>query len=131
MLFLLLLCIPHKLCAKLDIQGDKIIVEAWYDNDIPAEKAKVTLLQQKKTLAEAMTDERGMCTFTIPPSGDYLLDISAGGGHRTEIAFALGAETVAEAGDTKAGVSSKRWWGATVGVLLIVIATVLARRVLK
>jgi hypothetical protein len=131
MLLLLLLCIPHKLCAKLDIKADKLIVEAFYDNDIPAEKAKVTLKQQQKTLAEATTDERGLCTLAIPPAGDYLLDISAGGGHRTEVTFTIGAETIAEAGDSKSGVSNKRWWGATVGVLLIVIATVLARRVLK
>lgn len=131
MLILLLLCIPHKLCARIDLQGDKLIVEAFYDNDIPAENAKVKLLQQQKTLAEATTDDRGMCSLAIPPAGDYLLDISAGGGHRTEVTFTIGAESVAEAGDSKSGVSSKRWWGATVGVLIIVIATVLGRRLLK
>jgi hypothetical protein len=131
MLLLILLCIPHKLCAKLDIQADKLIVEAFYDNDMPAENAKVRLLHQQKTLAEATTDERGMCTLTIPPAGDYLLDISAGGGHRTEVAFTIGAEAMAAAGDTKADVSNQRWWGATVGILIIVIATMLGRRVLK
>jgi hypothetical protein len=131
MLILLLLCIPHKLCAKLDIQADKLIVEAFYDNDIPAENAKVKLLQQQKTLAEVTTDDRGMCTLAIPPAGDYLLEINAGGGHRTEVTFTIGAEAVAAAGDTKADVSNQRWWGTTVGVLIIVIATVLGRRVLK
>ncbi len=131
MLLLILLCIPHKLCAKIELQGDKLIVEAFYDNDIPAENAKVKLLQQQKTLAEATTDDKGLCTLTIPPAGDYLLDISAGGGHRTEVAFTIGAEAVADAGDTKSGVSNKRWWGTTAGVLIIVIATVLGRRILK
>lgn len=131
MLLLILLCIPHKLCAKLDIQGDKLIVEAFYDNEIPAENAKVKLLHQQKTLAEATTDDRGMCSLAIPPAGDYLLDISAGGGHRTEVTFTIAAETVATAGDTKTGVSQQRWWGATAGLLIIVVATVLGRRVLK
>lgn len=131
MLLLIVLCIPHKLCAKIDLQGDKLIVEAFYDNDIPAEKAKVILKQQQNTLVEATTDERGMCSLTIPPAGDYLLDISAGGGHRTEVAFTIAAESVATAGDNKTDVSNQRWWGATAGLLIIVIATVLGRRMLK
>lgn len=123
--------IPHKLCAKLDIQGTQLKVEAWYDNDVPADNAKVILLQQQKTLQEATTDERGMCSLAVPPPGDYLLDINAGGGHRTEIAFTIAAEVDVTAGDSKSGIHNKRWWGATVGILLIIIATVLARRVLK
>jgi hypothetical protein len=50
MLLTLLLCLPHKLCATIEVRNDKLVVEAFYDNDLPAEQAKV-ILSGERTVA--------------------------------------------------------------------------------
>lgn len=128
---LLLLCIPHKLCARLEIQGDQLQIEAWYDNDLPADNCKVILYRGDTKLGEASTDERGLCKLPVPAAGSYRIDVNAGGGHRTEQLFEIAAEPVVIAGESREGTQRKRWLGMLTGICIIVICTVLGRRWLK
>lgn len=118
---------PHKLCAKVELQGERLQVEAWFDNDMPADGAKVKMLAGTKTLHEAVTDDRGLCTLPTPAAGQYLIEVNAGGGHRTEITFTIEAEAVDKsAGEDKASVFQRRWLGGFVGVFIILFFTLTA-----
>jgi len=126
---ILLLSIPHNLCAKVEIQGPNLRIEAWFDNETPADGAKVKLLLNKNTLKEAVTDERGLCTIPAPGAGNYTIDINAGGGHRTEITFTIEAAVDEQtAGADKESVFQRRWLGTAIGLGIILALTLAARR---
>lgn len=128
LLTILLLSIPHNLCAKVDIQGTNLRIEAWFDNETPADKAKVKLISNKKTLHEAVTDEKGLCSIPAPGAGNYTLDVNAGGGHRTEITFTIEAAVDEQtAGADKESVFQRRIWGAIIGLGVIVALTFAGR----
>ena len=119
---------PHNLCAKVEIKDNTLRIEAWFDNETPADGAKVKLLANKKTLHEAITDERGLCSIPTPALGSYLIEVNAGGGHRTEVAFSLEAEVSEQtAGADKESVSQRRIWGAIIGLGVIVALTFAGR----
>ncbi|HMO35608.1 MAG TPA: carboxypeptidase-like regulatory domain-containing protein [Gemmatales bacterium] len=121
----------HKLCAVVQMAGDKLQIEAWYDNETPAENAVVSLFLKNKQLQQSRTDERGICTLTIPPAGDYRVQVEAGGGHRTELVFSIAMEILADDSDSKETVSNRRWWGMLLGIAIIGMATALGRRLLR
>lgn len=133
MVFLLLFSfVPHDLCAEVKRQGNQLQIEAWFDNDTPADLATVRILQNEKILRESKTDERGLCTLPAPDPGQYVLQVHAGGGHRTEVAFTIESEkTEQTAGRTHEEVQQRRWWGTLAGIALIAILTVFARRLLQ
>jgi hypothetical protein len=119
---------PHKLCAKAEVLDNQLRVEAWFDNDEPAEGAKVRLLQGTTVVQEGIADDRGLCFLKVPPTGTYVIDVNAGGGHRTEVNYALGDVA---AGDSKEAVQDRRWWGALAGLVVIVGLTLMARHWLR
>ncbi len=126
---ILLLTVPHNLCAKVKIEGTNLRIEAFFDNETPADNAKVKLLSNKKTLQEAMTDERGLCSIPAPGAGNYTIDVNAGGGHRTEVTFTIEAAVEEQtAGADKESVFQRRWLGAVVGLVIILLMTYAARR---
>lgn len=125
---LILFSIPHNLCAKVEIQGTNLRIEAWFDNETPADGAKVKLLSNKKTLHEAVTDEKGFCSIPAPGAGNYSIDVNAGGGHRTEITFTIEAAVDEQtAGADKESVFQRRIWGAIIGLGVIVALTFAGR----
>ncbi|MFT3881457.1 MAG: carboxypeptidase-like regulatory domain-containing protein [Gemmatales bacterium] len=125
---IILFSIPHNLCAKVDIQGTNLRIEAWFDNETPADGAKVKLLSNKKTLHEAVTDEKGLCSIPAPGAGNYTIDVNAGGGHRTEITFTIEAAIEEQtAGADKESVFQRRWLGAAIGLGVIVALTMVGR----
>lgn len=127
-LLTLLLCLaplPHNLCAKVDIQGTNLRIEAWFDNETPADGAKVKLLSNKKLLHEAVTDEKGLCSIPAPGAGSYTIDVNAGGGHRTEITFTIEAAVDEQTvGADKESVFQRRWLGAFTGLVIICFFTI-------
>jgi len=126
---IILLSVSHTLCAKVEIQGTNLRIEAWFDNETPADGAKVKLLSNKKTLHEVVTDERGLCSIPAPGAGNYTIDVNAGGGHRTEITFTIEAAVEEQtAGADKESVFQRRWLGAVMGLVIIVAMTLAARR---
>lgn len=92
-LALLLLAQPvsaHALGAECKIVGNRVELEAFYDDDTPAIKARVHVLDdQQKEIAEGRTDIRGLWSFPRPIAGKYRVVVDGGAGHRTEIALTV------------------------------------------
>ncbi|MBA4188844.1 MAG: hypothetical protein C0467_12675 [Planctomycetaceae bacterium] len=66
---------------------DVLLTEAGFDDESPADEATVTIIDSNGTvIAEAKTDERGMCRFARPGPGKYTAKIVAFG-HRDKVEF--------------------------------------------
>lgn len=64
----------HKLIVDARVKGDRIRVEAFYDDDTPAQKAKVIVEnEEKKVVAEGRTDDRGLWSCPLPVPGIYVV----------------------------------------------------------
>ncbi|MCE9561076.1 MAG: carboxypeptidase-like regulatory domain-containing protein [Planctomycetes bacterium] len=75
---------------------DVLVTEAAFDDETPADEAKVTITDESgAVIAEAKTDERGVCKFARPGPGTYFATIIAYG-HRDRQKF----EVTAIAGPT-------------------------------
>lgn len=119
---------PHNLCAKVKVTEQNLRIEAWFDNDTPADGAKVKLLLNKKVMQEAVTDERGICTMPTPALGSYVIEVYAGGGHRAEVPFTIESMIDEQtAGADEASVRQRRWWGAIAGLGIIAGLTFVGR----
>jgi hypothetical protein len=65
--------------------GAKVTVVAYFDDDTPAQEAKVVVKDSGGAFLEhGVTDERGMWTFTRPQPGRYQIFVDAGTGHRKD-----------------------------------------------
>ncbi|MDB5307441.1 MAG: hypothetical protein JWO38_1643 [Gemmataceae bacterium] len=69
----------------MDPASDPIRVEAGYDDDTPAEKAKVTVTDAAgNPVAAGVLDERGVWTFPKPGPGSYTVVVEITG-HRDAV----------------------------------------------
>ncbi len=76
----------HALGAECKLRGDRVEVEAYYDDDTAARGARVTVLDEgKKPVAEGRTDREGRWSFPAPKAGTYRVVVDAGEGHRTTV----------------------------------------------
>jgi nickel transport protein len=55
--------------------GDRLRVEAYYEDDTPADDAKVTVLQGETVVAEGKTDDKGVWSCPLPPPGSYRVKV--------------------------------------------------------
>lgn len=60
----------HKLYVEAKPYTDHIRVEAYYEDDTPAQEAKIKIRKDDVVVAEGRTDEKGVWTCTLPP-GHY------------------------------------------------------------
>ncbi len=75
----------HALGVDCTLKAGKVNVEAFYDDDSPAQKAKVQVVNAKdEVIANGVTDEKGMWNFAAPPPGRYEVRVDAGAGHRAK-----------------------------------------------
>src|SRR3954453_22857977 len=66
----------HDLGAEFTIEGDRVRVVAYYDDDVAAADASVVVLDQSKNeLHRGNTDNKGAWTFPRPAPGIYLVTI--------------------------------------------------------
>jgi hypothetical protein len=83
----------HDLRLILMLPPDRpteLVVEAGFDDDTPAEGAKVTVTAADGTvIAEGRTDERGVCKFERPGPGKYTVTVESAG-HRDKLVFEVG-----------------------------------------
>jgi hypothetical protein len=61
----------HKLHVDARVAGDQVRVEAYYDDDTPAQQAKIAVLKNDVVIAEGRTDDKGVWTCAKPPAGTY------------------------------------------------------------
>ena len=82
---LLLIASPafaHKLLTSWKVDGGRVRVEAFFDDDTPAQEAQVVVTDAAdRTVAEGRTDERGVWSFARPAAGSYSVRVESVG-HR-------------------------------------------------
>jgi hypothetical protein len=72
--------LAHKLMLTVTVTGDRVRVEAFHDDDTPADGAAVTVRQgDDPPVAEGKTDEKGVWTFARPAPGAYTVRASSVG----------------------------------------------------
>src|SRR5262245_2988950 len=68
----------------------ELIVEAGFDDETPAEGAKVVITAADGTVvAEGKADEKGVCKLVRPAPGKYTATVTAYG-HRDKVVFEVG-----------------------------------------
>jgi hypothetical protein len=60
----------HKMYVEGKPLTDHVRVEAYYEDDTPAQEAKIKILKDDAVVAEGRTDEKGVWTCVLPP-GHY------------------------------------------------------------
>ena len=126
LLLLPLAASAHAIGVDARIVGDRVRVEAYFDDDTPARGAKVEVLDgELLVVAEGRTDEKGHWTFAKPKPGKYTVRVDAGDGHAAKTTIAIAGE-VEESKSLSDGPSRESFTGwqrlACTGVGLAVIA---------
>jgi nickel transport protein len=113
----------HKIGAECKVQGERVVLEAYYDDDTPAGQAKVRVVDAAgKLVAEGVTDDKGVWLFSKPPAGQYKATVDAGGGHVTTIPLKIGdgaAEERISQGPTREEFTRVPWLRAAIGLAAI------------
>lgn len=107
-----------QLVVKLPPDAPQVLlIEAGFDDDTPAEGAKVVLTDASgAVIAEAKTDDRGVCKLARPVPGKYTATVEALG-HKDKVAFEVVGVAVA---DAASGPTEYRGWrlDRTVGLVV-------------
>jgi hypothetical protein len=75
----------HALGAECKINGARVDLESYFEDDSPARRARVRVEDEDNELvAEGNTDDQGRWSFDRPAPGNYLVVVDAGAGHRTQ-----------------------------------------------
>lgn len=76
----------HKLHVDAHPEGDRVRVEAYHDDDTPAQEAKITVHNGDTLVAEGRTDDKGVWWFDNPGPGSYLIKaVSVGHAAKTRL----------------------------------------------
>jgi hypothetical protein len=122
----------HDLITTLTIGPNDVKVEAGYDDDTPAEKAKVWVTDSTgAAVARGVLDERGVWVFPRPGPGRYEVEVQIAG-HRDIREFVIpGGEPQDQAPVTVTSWRLDKRLGAAIGLAVIALVTLavwLARR---
>ncbi len=84
----------HDLKVMVNLEGDPIKLEAWFDDDTPAEMGRVTVSRENgEEIAAGTTNERGQWSFPKPGPGIYRIVVECIG-HRDVLKLTIpGAES--------------------------------------
>ena len=82
--------LAHDLNAKVDTRTDPVRVDAWFDDDTPAEQAKVVVTDESGAeVASGTLNDKGVWTFPRPTrAGTYTVAVELAG-HRTTVQFPI------------------------------------------
>jgi hypothetical protein len=81
--------IAHNVGLSCKLHGDRMIVEAFYDDDSPAVRAKVRVLAADVEVAGGLTDDKGAWSCARPAPGKYRIELDAGAGHHAKDAITV------------------------------------------
>jgi len=112
----------HDLKAKVTVMPTLITVEAGYDDDTPAEAARVTVTDAAGTeVLSGVLDEKGVWSFPPPPAGTYAVVVESAG-HRDRVyPVAIAPAVVA----TYSGWRLDKTLGVAVGLVVLLGGTAL------
>ena len=106
----------HGMRADVDVTGYTYKLVAYFDEDMPAEFADVTVTDEDgNVVLTGKTDERGVWTFPRPKPGTYTLKVKLTG-HVARREFTVGGD--AEGADSE-GWRPNKWVGLTIGVAVL------------
>src|SRR5947209_14726965 len=89
----------HGLGAECKVNGSRVELEAYYDDNTPARDARVYVEDaEHQLLAAGRTDADGRWSFARPGAGAYRVIVDAGAGHRKELKFTLAVDADVRAG---------------------------------
>lgn len=114
----------HALGIDCKLRDGKVKVEAFYDDDSPAQNAKVQVVNAKEeVVASGTTDAQGLWSFLTPAPGRYEVRVDAGAGHRAKKAIDIPApttqgDTISE-GTTRAEFTRIPWLKVLIGLAVI------------
>ncbi|HEX3152082.1 MAG TPA: hypothetical protein VHR66_28670 [Gemmataceae bacterium] len=125
----------HRLHVKPTLVGDQLRVEAYYDDDTPAQEAQVTILMGDDVVAAGRTDEKGVWTGARPQPGTYIVKAESVG-HAAKESLVI-AEIKSPPDESPADVRKQRtqipWARLAMGLGMIgglYVAYLIARRAL-
>jgi nickel transport protein len=102
----------HAVHVTFDPTADPIKVVAYFDEDMPAEFADVTVTDADGNVVRTgKTDERGVFTFLRPKPGTYRLTVKSVG-HVARSEFSVSGDTE---GTVEAGWRPNKWVGLGIG----------------
>ena len=110
----------HGMHAKVDVTNDPARLDAYFDEDMPAKFADVTVTDADgNVVVSGKTDERGVWTFPRPKPGTYVLTVKEPDGHVAKREFTVGGaeQTVFT------GRRLNKWVGLTIGVVVLLGAS--------
>ena len=116
----------HAVGLEWRFRDDRVVIGVFYDDDSPAVRAKVRVLDgDDREIESGLTDEKGGWSFARPAPGRYTIDVDAGAGHtvRETIAVAQAgtAQTSEDVNDGQRRDKFTRfpWVGLLLGLLII------------
>jgi len=109
----------HALHAKVDVTNDPAKLEAYYDEEMPAEFADVTVTDANGAVVlTGKTDERGIWTFARPKPGKYTLKVEQTG-HAAREPFEVAGAPDPGTPKVYGGRRLNKWVGLSVGVAVL------------
>jgi nickel transport protein len=77
--------LAHAMDFECRLQGGKLWIEAYFEDDAPAQQALVRVLDaEQREAIRGKTDADGKWSCAAPPPGRYRVIVDAGAGHRAE-----------------------------------------------
>ncbi len=86
----------HNLKVSATIGADRVRVEAGYDDETPAQGAKVVVRDAGGVVASGTTDDRGTWAFPAPGPGTFTVRVEQAG-HANEVTFDVAAAPAPDA----------------------------------
>jgi hypothetical protein len=78
--------LAHGVGARCKLNGNRVEVEAYFDDDTEAAESKVRVEDgRKQVIAEGIADTAGRWSFPRPAAGSYVVMVDAGAGHRAQV----------------------------------------------
>src|SRR5262245_27089417 len=116
----------HRLCVEAKVRTDHVRVEAYYDDDTPAQEAKITIHKGDAIVADECTDEKGVWTCTLQP-GHYTVSAETLGHAANDILDVpeRATEVVQPTDDLRAANTRFPVWRVVLGLGIITALTIL------
>ena len=118
----------HNVGVECKIRGDKVEVEAYYDDSTDAAQAKVRVVNAEgMEIASGVTDDKGRWSFAMPAPGKYEVHLDAGAGHRANTNVVISSasqgaivppETISE-GPPREEFTRTPWLKLAIGLIVI------------
>jgi hypothetical protein len=121
----------HGLHAQAQLDRGKLLIEAKFDGDQPAARARVyRMKEQGERELLGQTDKDGQLRMELPAAGKYTYLVDAGAGHRVQVTFTITSEMAAtrpthvepvllSEGSSIEEAGQSRWWKLGIGLVAI------------